>query len=163
MATRISAEVDEHGNQTVSMIDVPEPERARLDSMYDTNEESAARKRLSALKAQRGESKPVAVVVGGETFYVRRLNYKDMVQMACTVNRDATGALDLDNEAILESVTLAVLKMTVTTETGEAYFDHAAIEDYMEDADERETVEGLFAAALRVNPQIFATLEKKVI
>ncbi len=161
MATRISAENDSNGNQVVTMFDVPAEQRERLDSIYDTTEESAARKRLNELKKQRGETRPEAVQIGDETFYIRRLSYKDMIQLACLVNRDATGALDLDNKAILESVSLAVLKMTVATENNEAYFDHATLEDYMEDPDERETVEQLFAACIRVNPQIFATIQKK--
>lgn len=123
---------------------------------------SGAARRLRELRKQRGVLAPEMVAVDDETFYIRRLSYNDTVTLACSLNRDRFGALNISDEAGMEAVTLAVLKHGIVEADGiTPYFDHATAEEYLDASDQIDTVNQLFQAVVRVNPTLFATLKKK--
>jgi hypothetical protein len=118
-----------------------------------------AQVRLEKLRLQSG---PVVVTFDyeGETFYVKRLNYNDLIELALSVTRDGYNVLSISDEGGVRSVTIAVLSCCVCDEQGERYFSREEVEQYLDEPAASALVSALFAKCNQINPDIFGTLKK---
>lgn len=122
--------------------------------------QSAAKKRLEKLKAQR---KPIIepFEYEGETFYIRRLHYQNLIDLALSISRDGHNVLNIHDESGVLAVTTAVLLACVCSEDESAYFEESDIEEYLTAPDEAALVSALFMACNEANPDILSTLKKR--
>jgi hypothetical protein len=129
-----------------------------VDDVVVSGAHSAARQRLEKLKSQRG---PVIEPFEheGEVFYIRRLNYQQLIDVALAVSRDGHNVLNIHEETGVRSVTIAVLATSVCCEDGAPYFTHEDVEAYIDSADDAALVSALFSRCNEANPDIFSTLK----
>jgi len=123
------------------------------------NPQSAAKKRLEKLKAQR---KPAILPFEyeGETFYIKRLSYQNLIDLALSISRDGHNVLNIHDESGVLAVTTAVLVACVCNADESAYFEHEDIEEYLNTPDDAALVSALFMACNEANPDILSTLKK---
>lgn len=136
----------------------PEPLSAEM-AAAEANQ-SAAKKRMNALKSQR---LPVLVPFGfeGETFYIKRLSYEDLVTVALTITRDGHNAVNITDEEGALSAWVAILLHAVANEDGTPYFEYDDVREYLSEPGEAALVSALTEECVRVNPDLFATLKKR--
>lgn len=127
-----------------------------------TIEQTQARKGLARLR--RGEIKPKQkrfepVEVAGETFYVKRLIWPEILRVHLLCGRDANGALDLTDDATdARSFYIAVLESVIyEDESGDVQSFPRLDATEAVDATDDETIEAtclLIDNAVAVNPKI---------
>ena len=134
-------------------------ERERLDAMVSG--ESGAAKRLNARKAQK---QPVVLPFEfeGETFWIRRLSYEDLVTVAVSISRDGHNVLNITDEEGAVSAWVAILLHAVVNEDNSPYFEYDDVRDYFSDPDQASLISALNAECVRVNPDLFSTLKKRL-
>ena len=120
---------------------------------------SAARVRLEKLKAQR---KPIVELFEyeGEVFYIRRLNYQDLIMLSLSAQRDRYNALNIDEGQSALSSSVVILSRCVCNEDGTPYFNDGDIEDYFASPDDAGLLTALAMRCIEANPDILATLKK---
>jgi len=122
--------------------------------------QSAAKKRLDKLRAQR---KPIIepFEYESEIFYIKRLSYQNLIDLALSISRDGHNVLNIHDESGVLAVTTAVLLTCVCNEDESAYFEPDDIGEYLNTPDDAALVSALFMACNEANPDILSTLKKR--
>lgn len=120
---------------------------------------SSARKRLDASKKQ---EKPILTPFNfeGETVWIRRLSYEDLITVALSIKRNGHNALNITNEGGAVAAWRISLLHIVANEDGTNYFEYEDACEFLSDATQASFVSALAVEIVRINPDLFATLKK---
>lgn len=120
---------------------------------------SAAEKLLEKLKKQAGETfEPFTY--NGEKYFIKCLNYGELVELALQVARDGHDVLNIQNGGGLNAVTRAVLLGTVYRTESERFFSYESVTAFMDEPAAASLVSALFERSIARNPGIFSIPKK---
>lgn len=149
--------VDDNG---VREIDVPDGQSVLPPELQQKEEAaavevSAATARLAKLKSQSGASVEM-LKIGGEKWFIRRLNWAALTRLAILSSRSGDGQINPTESDDLTGLAAATLQSCVCTdEKGDFdFFTLAEAHEWVKEPGAKSVVDSLFNQALKLNPEI---------
>lgn len=138
-------------------LEIKKPSSTKAALEAETTKRSAARERLDAARATRGDIIE-RVTLDGEEWFIKRLSWPEITRVKLAIPRDAKGVLNLSQEDHLRGITVAMLATSVMdsadAQTAKRYFTNAEAVEYVDEPTMLGLVTRLFAAITDINPDV---------